>query len=287
MKYITFAGSGMLVCLANLLEQLGYDTDAQTIALEMETPYLLLHEDGMYKAGVRLYDLQHMNMYLHTHGFHMDQKVLPQRDVFSFLRSHKPVMLSIEVQKHVHHPVVFSGYENGRFQFVNIMQKNTPEPETMSFSHDMLKRRLPEAVTVYTLCTCPPSSSDYQMLLLRSLDTLESYLNDVLAARELCVTPSEYRKLQDTLFRPLMQDLLPLTALTGDEILFEELRLLNHDYRHVFIWPDQTSAALYEHLPKNSIRQCIGWLRENIIDRLYALGADEATMEALMNAKRR
>lgn len=36
MKYITFPGGGFLAGLANLLEQHGYDTDAQAIALNME-----------------------------------------------------------------------------------------------------------------------------------------------------------------------------------------------------------------------------------------------------------
>jgi len=282
MKYISFPGAGRLAGLANMLECLGINTEDHEIARAMELPYLFVHEDGQYYAGARLFQPKWLNLYLHPIGYHMMEQDIPSGEICAFLRSAPTAMLSLRVSKENVHPVVFTGYTNGRYLFTNIKAGNSQEPDTLSLSAAMLRNRLPSTVTVSTLSACTPQPTDLQPLLLKSLANLSKYRHDVLSARLQTVSREELAIVKDRLFRALMQDLLPLIPLTEDFELAEELRLLNHDYRHIVTLNSPEYIVLNETLPKTPIITCINWLRENVIDRLYALEPDHEALDAYL-----
>lgn len=77
MKFITLDAGGMLAGLAGMLALLGHDTDDQTIALSMEAPYLIDHQDGVYRAGAMLYQPEWINCWLSQLGLKL-VKLRPQ-----------------------------------------------------------------------------------------------------------------------------------------------------------------------------------------------------------------
>lgn len=277
MKRITFPGGGKLTGLANMLELMGHDVEDKDIALGMEAPYLFVHDAEGYKSGAGLYHPQWMNLYLHPHGFHLDEQIITKEKAGAYLRSHVPSMLRIKIDRFVTHPMVFSGYENGRYTFMNIKPRSSSEPDRFALTAASLKNRLEECVTVYTLTSCIPQAVDFLPYLTASLDNLDTYLAELLDARQRVMSRTEFISL-NPLFRPLMKDLQPMMALIGDDILAEELRQLAHDYTHVFTLNSEATTALYDHLPKGSVIKSITWLRENILDRLCELGASEAVL---------
>lgn len=276
MKQITFTGSGMLAGLATMLELVGHDTTDQRIALEMEAPYLLVRTEAGYQSGISLYTPDWLNLYLHPHGYHLSCKHLPQKEILAFLRTHNPVMLRIKVKPDMIHPAVFSGYGNKKYSFVNVKTLTADEPDAFSFSAPSLLRRLEEEVDVYFITPLPPEQVNFLPLLQNSLDNLTSYQNDLLTIRKKEVSFEEFKALRAPMFRALMQDFYPLICLTGDQELAEDLRNLNHYYRHVFTQNSDTKVYLDERLPKKLILQCIAWLKENIRDRIYELYGIEA-----------
>lgn len=274
---ITFSGAGMLAGVATMLALLGYHTSDQDIARGMEAPYLFVRDThGNFRAGAGLYRPQWLNLYLQPRGFMMTEHSVAPQDICAFLRKHKPSMFPLAISKNVTHPVVFRTYDHERYEFVNIKPLHAAEPDSLSLSAAMLKRRISSPVAVYTLEPCDPRPVDFIPLLLDSLDHLVIYQEELLTTRRRTVTRDEFTALHQPLFRALMQDLRPMMLLIDDTVLAAELRLLNHDYRHVFILDGTESVALDDRLPKKSIQKCILWLHENIVDRLYALGADEA-----------
>lgn len=279
MKFITFPASGILAGVAAMLDCLGYTTDDRTIALGMEAPYLFVQEDGHYRTGARLYTSPWINLFLHPRGYHMDTITLPAGDIPRQLRSLPTAMLSMKIAKDVRHPVVYLGYEAGRYRFSNIKRADSPEPDDISLTSAMLKKRLEETVKLHTLTSCPPCSVDFVPLLCNSLDVLKSYHQDILAIRRKSVTLAELHCLHEPIFRALMKDLLPLILLTEDSSLAEGLRCLQHDYRHIFTQNSPQVVLLSERLPRTPITLCLSWLYEDIVDRLYALGADDALLE--------
>lgn len=283
MKYLTFNGAEILAGLANMLECMGHSTDDRAIALGLEAPFLVLHQDGHYRAGLRLHEPEWLNLYLHPRGFHMEKMTLPVDEVPAALRRLPTAMLTLSPGTEKKARVVHIGYTDGRFHFVNVKRTSSPAPDAFSLTSAMLKRRLVGDVMLYTIKKCPAEQVDFIPLLCNSLEVLKAYYVDLMAVRNRTVTRDELHMLHEPLFRALMQDLPPLVALTEDERLAEELRYLRHDYRHVFTCNSPNAVLLSEHLPKRSLHQCLTWLHEDIVDRLYALGADDELMESRLS----
>ena len=270
MKNITFMGAGMLASVATMLECLGYETDDKKVAFGMEAPYLFVHRDGEYRAGVKLYQPEWLNIYLHPIGFSMETQTLQRAEVPAFLRSHKPVLVPIEVSKGWTHPVVFRHYENGRYSFINVRSADIPEPDAFFFTSDMLKRRLDDTVKVFLLTECEPTEVDVIPMLLESLRVLTAYEADLLESRKHVYTREEFDALYEPLFRAIVRDYVPLSGFLNDKDLNYEIKKLSHAHKHVFL-PGDESVELRDCLSIKNIKNCLLWVRENIYDRLCDL----------------
>lgn len=275
MKYITFSGSGLLTGLAIMLSRFGVETDAKQIALGMEMPRLFLHRDGQYYAGSQLFQPEWVNLYLNTLGFELTAHPLSREDVPAFLRMHAPVMLPLAVAPRSIHPVVFIGYQNKRYEFLNIRKATSPEPDAFSLSADMLRRRLADDVATYTLERCEPRTPDFIPLLRASLTALTDYQNELLRCCKKPLSRTQFSALKQPFLRALLQDAYPMALLLEDVMLSKYLRELNHRYRHVFIRAGESSAVLSDYFSKRMLCSCILWMKENIHDRLAELGDED------------
>ena len=282
MKYIHFEASGKLAGLATMLECCGLDTEDNQIAFGMDAPWLFLKEGNRFIAGQGLYSPRWMNLYLITLGFRLQETILPKDDVPAFLRLHSPAMLPISINRGSHHPVVLIAYESSRYTFVNVKAKSSPEPDTRSLSRSMLLRRLDEEVSVLTLEKCPPEQFDFVPLLMESLQTLAEYERILMQCCTQTVSREELYALRTPLLRALMVDMLPMAQLLNQETLYKELRQLNHDYRHIFTRNSPQTVELRERLPRSSIRQCLAWMRENIVDRLFLHGLSDEQVDEIL-----
>lgn len=287
MKYMTLKSAERLTGLANMLEILGHDTEDHLIAKGMEAPYLFVRDNTGYRAGSKLYRPEWLNLYLIPRGFRMEEKLVPPSEACGYLRANSPAMLLLNVGKGVARPVVCTGYSDGKYTFINIKPQIAPDADTFTLTAPTLKRRLTEAIVISTLQPCTPESVDLLTPMMQSLVALDAYSVDVIKLFQHSISQHEFMHIRENLLRPLMQDLLPLTPFTDDFILAEELRLLNHDYRHIFPCNERGDVMLSTQLPRNSIRKCITWLQEDILDRLHALGATDEMIDAFMhnNAK--
>lgn len=280
MKYMTLPITRIPTGVAIMLGQLGHDADDLTIILGMKAPWLFMKEGNRYLAGAALFQPRYLNLYLVPHGFRMTEATLTKEEVPAYLRAHGTAMLPLAVAKGISHPVVFAGYKGGRYGFINIKSVGSDEPDTLSLTAAMLQHRLEEQLTVFTLEGCPPQEVGFIPLLSQSLDNLTAYQADVLAALKQTVTRETLRGLGTRLFSALLQDMLPMAVLIGDPELTEGLRLLNHDYRHIFTHNSPEAVQLEERLPRSAIRECISWLHEDMVDQLCECGmTDEQVMQ--------
>ena len=282
MKYIHFEASGMLAGLAAMLECFGFDTEDEQVALGMDAPWLFLREDGNFIAGQGLYTPRWLNLYLLPSGFRLMETCLPKEDVPAFLRMHHPAMLPVNIDHRIHHPVVCTAYENSRYIFSNVKTEFSPEPDQLTLSRPMLLRRLKDQVSVLTLERCQPEAVDLVPLLAASLETLADYERDIMNACAQTVTRKELNALRTPMLRGLMVDMLPMALLLRQTTFYHELRQLNHDYRHIFTRNSPETVELRERLPRSSIRNCLAWMRENIVDRLYEHGLTDEQVESIL-----
>lgn len=282
MKCITFPGSAKLAGVAAMLERLGFDTDDRSITLGMRAPWLFLYDQGRFMAGASLCQPRWVNLYLTPLGFRMTEKLLNKTEIPAYLRSCETAMLSLTVMKNVHPPVVYTGYADGRYRFVNLKPENSNEPDSLSLTGGMLGRRLADQSAVLTVEKCPPAEAEIVPLLVESLKTLARYQSEMLETLDAVVTRKEFLTLSKTHLKALLQDMLPMAELIDDAVLTEELCLLNHDYRHVFSHHGPDTVRLGDRLPRSAICRCISWMRENIIDQLYEQGLTDPEVEHLL-----
>lgn len=287
MKHIHFEGSGMLTGLAAMLECCGHDTEDYQIALHMHAPWLFLKEGSQFIAGQGLYSPRWLNLYLRPHGLRLVKSQLPKDDVPAFLRLHQPAMLPLSVERSVCHPVVCTAYANSRYSFVNVKTAASAEPDQLSLSRAMLLRRLDDSVSVLTLEQCPAEAVDFVPLLVESLQTLYEYERAIMEACTRSITREDLNQLHTPLLRALLVDMLPMALLLRQLALYDELRLLNHDYRHIFTRNSPPTVDLWERLPRSAIRRCISWLMENVVDQLYDHGLTDEQVEAISADVRR
>ena len=278
MKLVTIKYSRMLAGVANMLECLGHDTEDRSIALGMEAPYLFLRGDDGYIAGTALLRPEWINLYLHSIGFHLDQLVLPKECIAAFLRPRRTAMVAIHSSKDstAIQPMIFTGYERGRFALCSLHPRC---PQTYSFTAGQLLSHLPEKCTVYTLDTVPAEAVDYLPYLGASVQNLLVFLKEFEEILTRSVTRSEYQALQKSHLRALMHDLLPLIELTSDNLLIDELKIANYFYESVFRKNSPERLCLCDRIPAVFVKNCAHWMMEDIIDRMYELGASDKMVD--------
>ena len=281
MKYIHFDSAGTLAGLAAMLECFGHDIEDRQIAFGMEAPWLFLKNDCQFVAGQGLYKPRWLNLYLLPRGFRLCESLIPKENVPLFLQQHCPSMLKIRIDRNICHPVVCTGYAKSRYQITNVKTADSHEPDHLSLSQPMLLRRIEDNVRILTLEQCSPEAVDFTPLLVQSLQTLAEYEHALLETCTRAISREDFNALRSPLLRALFVDMLPMIKLLNQPILLEELRLLNHDYRHTFTRNSPETVNLWEHLPRTSIRKCIKWLMENVEDRLYEHGMTDEQAAAL------
>lgn len=279
MKRITIRNSRMLAGVASMLECLGHDTEDRTIALGMEAPYLFLRNEDGYIAGTALFRPQWINLYLHSIGFHLTSVKLAKEDLPDFLRRRPTAMLPIQLARDEARlqPVVFTGLTRGRFCLGSLSPHNA---QNYSYTAAHLLPRLAENTTVYVLDAIPPEPADFIPYLGESLQNLDAFGSDFQQLLSQTVTRAEYAKLQQSHLRALMHYLLPAAELTHDAELTEELKISLYFYEGVFQEHSPERVLLRNKFPAFFIKNCVTWLKEDITDRLYELGASDELVES-------
>lgn len=268
----------MLAGIANMLECHGFETDDRSIALGMEAPYLFMRSDDGYTAGTALLRPEWINLYLHTIGFHLDRVLLPKTDVIEFLRLHRTAMMAMRLSSdNASQPVLFTGFARARLLISTLHPRS---PQSKSYTKAQFLAHLPDSCTVYTLKSLPPEAVDFLPYLGMSLQNLNAFWNDFQEILTRTVTRAEYAALQKSHLRALMHNLLPLTELTNDRMLINELKILDYFYEKEFSEHSPVHLHLYDHIPSTFVKNCVHWLMEDIVDRMYELGASDELVES-------
>ncbi len=279
MKYVNMADAELLAGLAMLLEPHGINTNDLDIALAIEAPYLILRENGQYLAGASLYRPDLLAVYLRPLGFKLQLNTLPKKEAMQHLRTLSLAVCTASLNKSASRLAVYDGFADGRYQFRHLKFRHSTEPEQESLTGSFLSRRLPEKVTIWTLESCPPESVSAAPYVKASLQNLGDYRQALLDHHRDRVTREQFYADYWPLIRPLVFDLLPLTALSGDNAFSNELAQLYHESRHVFYHGSPDVAVIEDHIQWYSIDICLNWLQENALDRLYALGVSDRAIK--------
>ena len=222
MKYMSFRAACSYAGVANMLECFDVHVQDRQIALGMGHPWLFAREDGAFLAGPMLQSAQWFNLYLHTVGFHMEEKLLTARQVPDFLRARKTAMLGMKTGNGKH-AVVWMGQQADKLVFRNNKWQNGPEPELLLLTEAELMDRLEDHVMVASLVAIQPRAVDLAPLRRESAAALGANLEEI---RHFCtqdVPVSVLRERLDPLFRALLLDSVTMLELAGESELVREL----------------------------------------------------------------
>lgn len=230
MKYMHFNSSCPYAGLANLLDLCGVDTEDYKIALEMNLPYFLRHDEstGVYQAGASLQSAEWFNLYLNPYGYYYIEEHLRKDQV---IQNMKPgTMLGIQVSEHSRHAVIFLEEKAGEFYFLNNKWESSPEPEQIKLSEDEFRARIPETVMLGHLTVCEPTQIDYAPYFDEAIRMWNRLRNDLHEFMGRTRTVEELWEVMNRLFRPLLLDGLSMMQLLEEVKIVSLLRDLQGNY---------------------------------------------------------
>jgi hypothetical protein len=236
MKYMTFNRSCSFAGIANLLEEYDLHYEDYEIIKALSIPYMFLYlqQEDCYVAGAMIQSQAWFNYFLNTLGFDfIEEYINPQAALKYFDKNRKRYMLGIVINANSNskHAVVFEGMENEKYRFLNPKRKNSIEPDYYVFNRDELYEKLPPNFHIGYLSRnqkiVPFDATDQ---LLNSLNNIDQYQNKVI---KFCSKKQDIKTLikeRDTLFAPLLLDVLAMMELIGETALANDIKDIRNNF---------------------------------------------------------
>lgn len=248
MKYMTFNSSCSYAGVANMLEQYGVDTDDRSIAFGMKLPYLFSYENGIYMAGPMLQSAKWFNLYLNTIGFELIEKEVPAALVPTYLKQQKTAMLGLQVDDSRKHSVVYTGNKDCRLQFINNKWEHSDAPEQISISETELIAQINSAAMIATLNPVPAKSIDLLSITKDSVPIIRQNLSEIQAVCSNEEFVGQLRSRLNTLFRPLLLDVITMLRLLDEAELAQRFTSIQHSFLKALHQDPGTKITLGDYL---------------------------------------
>lgn len=248
MKYMTFHSSCSYAGVANMLEQYGVDTNDRAIALAMKLPYLFSYENGIYMAGPMLQSAKWFNLYLNTIGFEMIEKEVPAEQVPAYLIQQKTAMLGLQVRDGGKHAVVYTGNKDSKLQFINNKWEHTDAPEQISMSEEELIAQISPTAMIAALNPVPAKSVDLLRRTRNSAAAIRQNLSEIKAVCSHEESVGQLRSRLNTLFRPLLLDVITMLNLIEETALAQRFTSIQHSFLNALRHNPDTRIKLGDYL---------------------------------------
>lgn len=224
MKFMTFRGSCAFAGVANMLERFGVNVTDQEIALRMKLPWLFAKEDGIYLGGAMLQSAKWFDLYLRSIGLTMQEREIARGDVPAALHTETCAMIGLHLSEHDKHAVVYMGYTDGAYAFVNNRREQSDEIETLMLTEAELLDKLDERAHVAVLVPASVQQANFAPLFHQSCLVLKEMKSDMEAfcCRE--QQPQELIAAMNPLFRAILLDGVTMLELIGENALAQKLQ---------------------------------------------------------------
>ena len=236
MKYMTFNRSCSYVGFANLLEEYDLDYEDHEIIKALSIPYLFLYlrQEDCYVAGAMIQSQPWFNYFSNSLGFdYIEEWFSPQSAMNYFDKKEKRYMLGIIINANSNskHAVVFEGKENEKYRFLNPRRKDSIEPDYYVFNKDELNKKLPSNFSMGYLFKnqkiIPFDATDQLQNSLQNIDKYHAKIAEFCSKEQDIKTRIEVR---DTLFAPLLLDVLAMMELIGETALAIDIKNIRANY---------------------------------------------------------
>lgn len=273
MKYMTFRSSCSYAGLANMLCCYGIETSDREIALTTKLPFLFVKEVGSYLSGPMLQSAEWFNLYLHPLGLHMDEIVVPKNQVPALLKEQRTAMLGIPAEQGKH-AVVYTGFENGRFRFLNNKWQTEDTPEELCFTAGKLLERLDALCRIAVLSPAPPVEAPIRERMAASIPVLEEMKQELHTVCQQRLPQQSIIDRMDTLFRPLFLDGITMLELIGENQLAGQLKDLQGQFLNA-LRSGPAELRLFDYVNPESLDSALSDYRKLILKELERMNENE------------
>lgn len=236
MKYMTFNRSCSYTAIANLLEEHDIHYEDYEIVKALSIPYLFQYhpQENRYVAGPMIQSYPWFNYFLNSLGFDLVEEWFTPEGVMANLnKGNKRYIFSLKINpnSNLRHAVLFEGKENESYRFLNPKRKDSIEPDYYIFNEEeVIEKLIPNVLMGYLVKIEKPIPFDLSNDLKSSLQNLDNYL-EVLT--EFCSKKQDVAALieaRDTLFAPLMLDILSMMEIIGEKDLVNDIKQIRTNY---------------------------------------------------------
>lgn len=269
MKYMTFNRSCSYAGIANLLEEHDIHYEDYEIAKALSLPYLFHYrpQESRYVAGPMIQSYPWFNYFLNSLGFDLIEEWFNIEGVMANLdENNQCYMFSLKINPHsnLRHAVLFEGKENESYRFLNMKRKDSIEPDYYLFNREeVIEKLIPSVIMGYLVKIRKPIPFELSDQLKSSLQHLDNYqvlLNDFCSKEQDVTSLAEAR---DTLFAPLMLDVLSMMEMVGEAELVNDIKNIRANYMNLM--KENRSLVLAEELPLEDLNHIISRYR-NILE---------------------
>lgn len=292
MKYMTYNRSCSYACLANLLEFYGIDKTDRDIALEMNLPYLFSYNDELdkYMAGPMLQGKEWFDLYLNQIGFSFVEDIISKNEIINYLKHNvNDCIIGLKLNN-VKHAVIYKGYINNLFKFMNVKHEHSNEPDYYTFTEGELLLRLDEIVHVGYIKKTDCKGIINQSMYEQSLIHFGNYEKELIALCLIAQNTVDLALTRDKYFAPLLLDICSMMEIINETNLRERIVSIREKYMEALKLNKEKSIKLADYLDINLLREVLSDYKELIKSKLnttnnytYSNGYREGVVFALLN----
>lgn len=257
MKYMTFKSSCSYAGIANMLPYFGVETEDYKIALEMKLPLLFTYDTNthIYMSGPMLQSAEWFDIYLKPLGLKLNEYQCKKEHVLDYLNDNECAMLGVYINEEQKHAVIYNGYEDGIYRFINNKQIDSNEPDVLKFTKDELLATLDDTVFISTIIKANKEIIDLAPLLQKSIKVLNSMKKELINYCSMVKTPHELRESMNEIFRAVLLDSITMLELMGEEKISAKLRLVQSSFLSALRKGE--SLILSDYIPMQILQEAI------------------------------
>lgn len=253
MKYMTFNSSCSFAGIANMLEHMGYDCEDYEVAWGMELPYIVAKDNDGYLAGAMLQEKKYFDIFLKKIGYELTEEKVSRQNVLSYLKEKKCAMLGIRIDEKHKHAVVYIGADGDSLLFLNNKHKESDEPCELRLDENELLKRLDEVSYVASLKPYEGESINPLQYMVASLENLDELHEKIKQFSSEYQSMENIRNTMDTLFRPLLLDLVAMMELAGALPVAESIKAQQKKYIDAVFRGDAKQIRLCDYIDMEQI----------------------------------
>ena len=223
-KYMHFNSSCSFCAVSYMLMPFGVETDDVSIALNIGLPYIFAYEDGHFIAGAMLQNSKWFNLFLNPIGLQLLETAIDKSQLIEHLDKHQNVMLGLKTDLGKH-AVVFIQKRNDKYQFFNPHHKGSGEEDAIFLTDSELLGRINDIIIVGSIIKCEAKTQNVKIIFKQSLMNLDFYKDTIINFVDNNHEKDAYANSLDTLFRPLLLDVLSMMNIIHKEKLTDDMKM--------------------------------------------------------------